>query len=172
MRILMVLLLFAPAAALAQDEAPPASPPQPCSSEQHRQFDFWLGEWSVTQNGQPAGHNRIERVENDCVLAETWRSAAGNFTGRSLNLYDQARGAWHQTWVDTGGTLLLLDGGLEDGRMVLSGTRPGPNGAPVTDRITWTPNPDGSVRQQWESSSDGTNWTTAFDGLYVKVSEE
>jgi hypothetical protein len=36
------------------------------------------------------------------------------------------------------------------------------------NRITWSPNPDGSVRQHWEQSSDGgTTWATIFDGLYV-----
>ena len=30
-------------------------------------------------------------------------------------------------------------------------------------------NPDGTVRQLWETSSDkGTSWATAFDGLYRK----
>ena len=35
---------------------------------------------------------------------------------------------------------------------------------------TWTPNPDGTVRQHWEISSDaGKSWTTAFDGLYRRA---
>ena len=35
------------------------------------------------------------------------------------------------------------------------------------DRITWTPNGDGTVRQLWESSTDGgATWSVAFDGTY------
>ena len=35
--------------------------------------------------------------------------------------------------------------------------------------ITWSLEPDASVRQVWESSTDGgTTWTVAFDGRYVK----
>ena len=35
------------------------------------------------------------------------------------------------------------------------------------ERITWTPNADGSVRQHWETSTDdGKTWKTSFDGLY------
>ena len=55
--------------------------------------------------------------------------------------------------------------------MVLSGERPprpgGDSTAPTLHRITWTPLPDGSVRQHWEASQDaGANWRTLFDGLY------
>jgi hypothetical protein len=35
-------------------------------------------------------------------------------------------------------------------------------------RITWSREADGSVRQLWESSSDGgRTWTAAFDGIYT-----
>jgi hypothetical protein len=37
----------------------------------------------------------------------------------------------------------------------------------MQNRITWTPHPDGSVRQLWEQSTDeGKTWQVAFDGLY------
>jgi hypothetical protein len=40
-------------------------------------------------------------------------------------MYDAARQVWHQTWVDSSGTLLLLEGGLRGKSMVLEGqTRP------------------------------------------------
>jgi hypothetical protein len=35
-------------------------------------------------------------------------------------------------------------------------------------RITWTPNSDGTVRQFWESADEKGAWTVAFDGKYVK----
>lgn len=36
-------------------------------------------------------------------------------------------------------------------------------------RVTWTPQPDGRVRQLWESSSDGSKTrTVVFDGLYAR----
>jgi hypothetical protein len=42
-------------------------------------------------------------------------------------------------------------------------------GQQVMQRISWTPGPDGSVRQLWETSADGgKTWETAFDGKYVK----
>jgi hypothetical protein len=45
-----------------------------------------------------------------------------------------------------------------------------PDAAAPADRVTWTPNADGSVRQLWEKSADGgATWTTAFDGLYTRA---
>jgi hypothetical protein len=169
---LFALWLCLPLLAVAQEEtgeaAPPAAPPNPCASADHRQFDFWAGDWDVTQNGQPAGHNRIEIIHGGCALAEHWTSASSGFSGSSLNTWDAAGKRWHQTWVDTAGTLLELNGGLRDGSMVLSGERPGPDGSTLHDRISWTSNADGSVRQLWENSTDGKSWSTAFDGLYVR----
>jgi hypothetical protein len=164
---ILALPAFAQNAATTENTTGNAGPAAPCSSEAHRQFDFWVGRWTVTTGGQPAGKNHIELLHNDCVLAEHWTSAQGNFSGSSLNIYDAATGHWHQTWTDSGGTLLLLDGGLKDGKMVLEGQGPGPNGATVTHRISWTPNADGTVRQHWESRTGEADWTTLFDGLYT-----
>ena len=42
---------------------------------------------------------------------------------------------------------------------------------PLRNRITWTPNSDGTVRQLWEVSKDqGESWQTEFDGLYKRQS--
>lgn len=142
------------------------APPAPCADPAHRQFDFWIGEWTVTlPNGTAAGQNRIESVDRGCVLQEHWISTGG-FSGRSLNTYDASRKVWHQTWVDASGTLLLLEGGMRNGKMVLEGEQGG-----ARNRITWSPQTDGSVRQVWESSPDGKTWTPAFDGLYRKTNK-
>jgi hypothetical protein len=155
--------------ATAQDDET-AKAPTPCNAAQYHQFDFWIGDWTVSAAGQPAGTNSIHPVVNGCALQENWQGTGpGGTTGRSFNLYDQATGKWHQTWIDSGGTLLQLDGGLEGSSMVMQGQRPAPNGIGMTThRISWTPNPDGSVRQLWEASRDGETWTVLFDGLYEK----
>ena len=138
-----------------------------CSGPEHRQFDFWLGEWQVSDTaGSVVGTNDITRVANGCGLNETWIGENGN-NGTSLNWYEPATGEWHQLWVGPG-YYLRLSGGLENGSMVLSGVRETSEGS-VVDRITWTPLDDGSVRQHWEVSSDGgSSWQTLFDGLYTR----
>ena len=154
----------------AAQTAPPAKPP-PCAAAEHRQFDFWLGHWEVRDpSGKIVGHNRIEATHGGCALIERWTSIAG-VTGTSVNIYDRDRRRWHQTWVDSGGELLQLDGSRVDTAMVLTGEAfdaDAPNQS-SRQRITWTPLAGGRVRQLWESSSDGgTTWTVAFDGLYVR----
>jgi len=142
----------------------------PCSAAEHRQFDFWLGDWNVlTPAGQQAGTNSITREMNGCVLHEHWLGSRGG-AGESFNIYDAARQVWHQTWVDGSGTLATLEGGLEGANMVLKGKARGQAGEPLTTRITWTPLSDGRVRQLWEQSPDGTSWKTLFDGYYTKKS--
>jgi len=174
MKIILSLLLLIPLSVAAQETASDsATLARPCNSAEYRQFDFWIGDWSVTSGEEPAGTNSIHPIHNGCALQENWQgSGEGGISGTSFNLYDQATGRWHQTWVDDSGTLLLLDGGLQDGVMILSGQRPALDGSGmVVHRISWTPNPDGSVRQLWEASKDeGGKWATLFDGLYSKTS--
>jgi hypothetical protein len=138
-----------------------------CEAPESRQFDFWLGEWQVTAaNGKHAGTNRIVREYGGCVIHERYTTPRG-YAGESLNAWDADRKVWHQTWVDSSGTLLLLEGGLAGASMVLRG--PGiDEGRPVKHRITWTPNADGSVRQHWETAAEDGQWKTTFDGTYRK----
>lgn len=171
----LIICLSAAGAIQAQESEPAAAPPStpppaPCTDPAYRQFDFWIGEWNVTSNDQPAGTNSIQPVHGGCALEENWQgSGAGGISGSSFNIYDRANDSWHQTWVDASGTLLQLDGGLVDGAMVLSGERPAQDGSGMaTHRITWTPNPDGTVRQLWEATRDGEAWTVLFDGLYTR----
>jgi len=145
-----------------------ATAADPCGASEHRQFDFWLGEWNVhTPSGKLAGVNRITSEYGGCVLHERYSTGRG-YSGESLNVYDAGRKLWHQTWVDSSGTLLLLEGGLRGRSMVLEGQTTGADGQVTKHRITWTPNADGSVRQHWESTDGKGQWTTAFDGTYTR----
>jgi hypothetical protein len=154
---------------LAAQEAAPTVAPKACAAPEHRQFDFWLGEWEVTTpSGAPAGRNRIESILDGCVLRESWTGAKGG-SGNSYNAYDRQSGRWHQTWVDNGGLVLRLDGSFADGKMILSGESRDSSGVRVLNRITWQETAPGAVRQLWETSRDGGGtWTVAFDGRYRK----
>jgi hypothetical protein len=173
MKFFLSLAVMLPLAASAQEPGSASQvPAAPCSSPAYHQFDFWIGSWNVAAAGQPAGTNSINPILHGCALQENWQGAgAGGISGTSFNIYDQQTGHWHQTWVDSSGTLLQLDGGLVDGVMVLSGQRPARDGSSmVQHRISWTPNPDGSVRQLWEASNDdGGTWAVLFDGLYTRM---
>jgi hypothetical protein len=174
LKTLPLLLLLTPLVAVALEDAPTDSAAGRCDAPAYRQFDFWIGDWDVTSGEQTAGTNSIHPVHGGCALQENWQGAGpGGISGSSFNIYDRASSKWHQTWVDAEGTLLQLDGGLVDGAMVLSGSRPARTGGTALHRISWTPNADGSVRQLWEVSQDeGGTWNVLFDGLYVKSEEQ
>ncbi|MEM6639722.1 MAG: hypothetical protein AAF610_07455 [Pseudomonadota bacterium] len=142
----------------------------PCQTEQHRQFDFWLGTWDVYNQAtpdKPPSRNVITLKHGGCTVHEEY--VAGRYNGSSVNIYSSATGSWHQTWTDVVGTALFLKGGLDErGRMVLfSSGESGP-----LDRITWTPLDNGDVRQHWQQSKDnGATWVDVFDGLYKKAAD-
>lgn len=166
-RLFLLLIsgtMFAAGPVMAQGQ-------QGCVAPEYRQFDFWIGSWSVsTPKGKVAGTNRIEKILGGCVLQEHWRSANGG-DGTSLNMWNAADSTWRQVWMDAGGNLLELKGRLVGSEMVLSGRRPaaGRPDAVTIDRVTWTPLANGTVRQHWESSTDdGATWSTAFDGIYAR----
>ena len=159
-----VVFLLLPAAAPAQQ-----TPPVGCKEAAHRQFDFWIGDWTVTNPaGQNVGKNAIRSILDGCALEESWTGAGGG-TGKSFNFYEN--GQWHQVWVSNRvGGVLRLTGGLQDGAMVLTGESNGPRGR-VLNRIRWERLEGGKVRQSWDISTDnGKTWQTSFDGTYARTS--
>lgn len=144
---------------------------RPCVySDKHREFDFWIGEWTVyNPQEQLAGTNSIQPAEGHCVLIERWTGSSGS-TGMSINYYDPGKDKWVQQWIAPGGGVIFIEGGLDkNGAMVLAGTITTVQGQTSPFRGTWTPLPDGRVRQFFEQSNDGgSSWTPWFDGYYVR----
>lgn len=159
--------------AMAEQTSAVATPPSACADPAFHAFDFWLGDWDVYSGDKLIGHNSIRAIEQGCGLSESWRSASGT-TGVSYNAYDPADQHWHQFWVSAAGYVLRLRGDVDaQGRMVMLGQLPNAKtGHMDQQRITWSREPDGSVRQLWEASSDGEEWTVSFDGNYRRVSSE
>jgi hypothetical protein len=157
----------APAPATQASPAPAPQTPPRCDTPEHRQFDFWVGEWDVVPKNAKANNkpsSSIQRILADCVIYENYTN--GKYEGKSFNIYDRVSKKWHQTWVDMGGALIHFAGGLKNGVMVLEGEQITPQGK-VWNKMEYTPNADGTVRQVWTVSGDGgKTWTTAFDGTY------
>ena len=144
--------------------------PCPCCSENFRQFDFWLGEWNVYSGVKLLGSNSIQLIQDSCIIQENWIGAKSNFTGTSFSFYNKKKDQWQQLWIDNRGGNLELSGGLSGNKMILtSASNTNANGDQVSHRVSWTNNPDGTVRQFWESTKDGgATWNSLFDGLYKK----
>ena len=169
----MSLFLFVLGTTAAQTGGEAACP---CCEPEYRQFDFWVGDWvayDLQKKKALAGYNEIVLLQDSCVLQENWRSGNAAYTGTSYNWYERQNDQWHQVWIDNQGGSLQLSGAFKDGKMMLSSApMTADNGKVLINRITWTPNPDGSVRQHWELSRDGgASWQTVFDGLYRRRQE-
>jgi len=145
-----------------------ASAPPTCQASEHRQLDFWVGNWDVMTRGQQAGTNLVTLEEGGCLVHEHWTGAQGG-TGQSFNFYNREDGEWHQVWVSSSGNVLDLAGSYADGTLTYRGETRQPDGTTLRHRLSFHANADGTVRQLWETSSDsGATWTTTFDGLYRK----
>ena len=138
-----------------------------CPDARSHQFDFWIGNWEVTNaDDTVAGHNRIEPILDGCVLQETWAGVSGS-AGTSLNFFDTSRNKWRQFWVWREGTTLELEGGSEQWRHGPGGRLRRGDGKPARNRITWTDRSGATVHQVWEVSKDeGKSWETIFSGTY------
>jgi hypothetical protein len=153
----LVLALVLAARAFAATAAEPPAPAAPCDTPEHRRFDFWVGEWTVTAPQLPTpARSSISLVQEGCALREEYDSRRG-VTGTSLSFYEAARSQWHQTWIDNQGQPLYLRGGWRDGRMVLEDE--------AGNRVTWEALEGGRVRQLWEQEK-GDETVVVFDGVY------
>lgn len=164
------LLCTGTAAADVTAPAPSGPPPYTCTAAAHRAFDFWVGSWDVVATGTSHGVGRslVERKDGGCVITEQWTSNTG-LTGRSLNMFDATTGQWVQVWMDSSGEITRYKGGPTPNGMQLTAEDETSPSRPVRQslRMTFTRNPDGTVRQLGETSPDrGVSWTTSYDLTY------
>ncbi|HEY6641773.1 hypothetical protein [Povalibacter sp.] len=165
-RMLSVVLLMCSA---AQSQSDP-SPMPACLSPLFRQFDFWIGDWDVRNPaGELAGRNTITAEQGGCVIVEKWQSVAGN-GGMSMSYYEPQSGRWKQNWLSPGG-ILEMSGGMRGDSLIMEGPMQYLGKEKTTLlRGTWTPLPDGRVRQHFVESTDGgKTWTEWFDGYYRRI---
>ena len=143
----------------------------PClSDETARHFDFWIGEWDVFVGDQKVGENSITRAQGGCAIHENYITTR-NYAGQSINFYSPVDEKWHQHWVGSSGDVYnYVEVDRKDGMLQFLSDFKNPfNGNLSLSRLTFTLNPDGTVTQLFESSTDdGKTWTSAFNGLYKR----
>ncbi len=161
------------APAVAQTSAPQTSaaaqtPSASCSTPEHRQLDFWIGDWDtydMSDTTKVVARNVVTSILGGCALREDYRQEDG-LRGESYSLWDAARGVWHQSWVTNRGSLLLLEGRFEKSRMVMTAPEKQPDGSSALLRGTWWPE-GRNVRSTAERSKDGgKTWTPVFDIVF------
>lgn len=150
---------------------PASAPPTACDVPAARQFDFWVGTWTLRWGEHGRGTNVIRRILGGCVIEETFqgRMPDGLFRGKSVSVYDAREQRWKQTWVDSEGSYLDFTGAFEDGRMILQ-RRAQRAGQSILQRMVWYNITDDQLDWNWEKSEDGgETWTTLWHIHYTRA---
>jgi hypothetical protein len=142
----------------------------PCKySPEYKQFDFWVGEWTVKQTGadQVVGSSSIHKILDDCVVLENWTGERGN-TGKSFNIYDSNTKKWEQYWVDSNGGRIFFSGHL-DGTTMDYYADTDENGKKATRHLQFFNVGRDEVRQFSQRSEDGgKTWSVEYDFSYYR----
>jgi len=148
----------------------------PCrTNPKAHEFDFWIGEWDVTQfnqapipHGPGTGFNDVHPILEGCVVLENWVGTGGS-AGKSFNWFDTNVNKWRQAWMSDAGGPLDYVGEYKDGAMRFEGWTLAPNGLHMLQKLTFYNISRDTVRQQFEQSADsGKTWSTTWDGRYVR----
>lgn len=144
----------------------------PCKHDaRYRALDFWVGDWDVwlPDGSRQLGSSHVGLDMHDCVVVENWTGSIGG-TGKSFSEFDIRSGKWIQHWVDSFGASTDYQGTIVGSSVQMIANTPSKKDPHGLTRLTFSPMPDGIVRQLFETSSDGgKTWLQTFDGRYRKV---
>lgn len=146
--------------------AQPTAIKSACSSAEHRQLEFWIGDWDVairarksptaTEWGEGKGTQHVESILGGCAIAEHF-SADGPqapWAGKSYSSWQPQLGKWRQTWVDDSGSYLAFTGGLEGGVMTLYGEPRTANDVHIQMRMVFEDVTPDSLHWEWQRTVD------------------
>lgn len=133
-----------------------------------RRFDFYLGEWTMQKQGEPERFLSVSSAFDGQGLHVASTDLDGTAYAESLFLYDEKAGLWRQTWMSTGGLVVILEGALEGDAMVLRTVSE--NGQPATTGRSVFSNIDatGFVYQWQETSDGGASWETVSTRVFSR----
>lgn len=132
-------------------------------------MDHWVGEWTVTFNGQFAGENSIKRVHRGFGITEEWRQGGGEVHGQSLFAYDAGEKVWRHVWTNRDGWTVFRTGRPVKDGIYFEGVSAQPGQKNQKTREWITKRKDGTVRQLIEAQDGKTKkWTLIFDGIYTR----
>jgi hypothetical protein len=129
--------------------------------EAARQFDFLVGDWTVTKTGDadPLAKVTVTRVADGCALLETVSPLKG-VSGAALFTYDADATLWRMNEISGDGEIIQVEGGLQDGQMVLEGDESGTEKHQLV-RVTFASNGD-TIHESAVKSPDGRVWNDWF----------
>ena len=156
---------------MAQDQTEQQS--APCSTEEYRQLDFWVGSWHAAwtdaEGNAQEGSNVITIEQGGCVIQENFNGNPGTpFTGLSTSMYVNRLGHWKQIWMDSAGGFLDFSGGPDEGGFHFTLVR-NSDEAPYM-RMIFRNIEEDSFDWQWQQSQDeGETWNDQWVIHYTRV---
>ncbi len=157
-----------------------AQSPGSCeANENYRALDFVLGEWRLVSGADPdggetVGRSRIEKLEDGCLIAETWAFADGR-SGRTYSSFDAAAGSWRRFSVSNQGVVVETSGAVEGSALLARGKRATADGETSKWRERLALEARGRIRVVAGRSTAGGRGDRAgsvgFEGYYVPAGE-
>jgi hypothetical protein len=162
-----ILVLLLTAASLV------AASTAPCATPEHKQFDFWLGNWKIGAPGSSAtAHSTVTASLDQCLIVENWDGGRGH-SGQNLFGYSADDNTWYGMFADNEGRVhVFTSGKVSAGTAEFEGTSRGSNGETVLNRVTILRHNPNRVEQIWQKSTDnGKTWNTVFSGEYSRANQ-
>lgn len=141
-----------------------------CASPHHREFDYFVGNYTVfNKNGKQIGTDEVTSEMDGCALLEHWHGRTVQGVGYSA--YDETRREWVQTFFQNDGTVLIFRGNMTKDGMLISGIDYPKPGVTEQNRVLFRRLPDG-FEEYWTVSTDkGRTWHVIFDGFFRRRQE-
>ena len=145
---------------------------EPCEAgENHRSLDFLIGDWQLVSGGEAVGRSRVEKLEDGCLIAETWAFTDGR-SGRTYSSFDAAAGMWRRFSVSNRGVVIRSSGALEGGALLVRGERTTADEETSNWRERLALETGGRISRVAGHSTAGDRAGSAvFEGYYVPVGE-
>jgi len=142
----------------------------PCATNpESRQFDFWVGGWTISYPGGPgASVSKVSLALDKCMIVESWDGGRGH-RGENMFAFSADDKSWHGMFADNMGRVHVFEGKVASGAAEFFGPSRGPNGEAVLNRIRIVRLDANKVEQTWEKSIDnGATWNMEFRGEYIR----
>ena len=175
---MLLALLAMPSATVRAQTALPAS--SACPDARSRQFDFWIGEWDVTnrhrrpESDDPVWYDtglatdRVEPVVGGCAIVEHWDGTLtfDRVVGFSVRAFDPRREVWDLVllWPSPNRPVFATFAGeFRHGRGEFNAESVDAHDRPQTTRLTFADVGPDALRWDLALSSDsGITWRTSW----------
>jgi hypothetical protein len=140
------------------------------TNAESRQFDYFVGDWSVSAPGSSGkATSKVSLSLDKCLVIESWDGGRGH-TGQNTFAYSPEDKSWYGMFADNQGRVHVFAGGkVSDGTAEFQGSSRGSDGGTALNRVRVIRVSANKVEEIWEKSTDnGANWKAVFRGEYVR----